>query len=361
MELSADTATWVAVGVAAAAAMIVLMLLLVVGARRRAAQELAQATVEEVRRYVEGALERQAGPSDFRQPDARLRRLREVSLTIEVDEVLERALRATTELSGAAAAMILFDLDGERLVRTVGLTPTEANSQRLGIPPGYPEARALEIEYRYSDEQSVNDHFRLRRGLSVPLVSTGGEPVGAIVVFWRRSDRVLSDDDVAFLEEVADIVAPAARNAQQLVAAREAAQTDETTGLPNRRFFVDALRRECARARRYNHRLTLLVLEANGSPAPPGSSLAAAADQLTANIRASDVASRLGPGKFAVLLPETALEDATVVHRRIVPSVQASVGVVRTGFAELGAGDDPFSLLERAETATASVSAPGRV
>lgn len=349
MELSADTATWVAVGVATAAALLVFVLLLVVRARRRAARELAQATVEEVRRYIEGALARQAEehrPTELEPPDTRLRRLSEVSQTVDLDEVLDRALRAASELSGAAAAMVVVDRDGEPLLRTFGLSPGEVARQPLGVPPAAPEARALELEYRYTDDEAANDEFRLSRGLVVPVRAADSTVLGTITVFWRRTHRQAEDADIAFLEELSAFLVPAVENARRFLGAQAGSWLDDETGLPNRRFFEDALHRELARARRYNHSLTLLVLDDGDGR------VAQAAARVSAAVRASDIACRVARDELALVLPETALADAEAVLRRL-----ESFGPLRAGLAELAAEDDAESLTARAEQALAAQAA----
>jgi GGDEF domain-containing protein len=350
MELSADTATWVAVGVAAAAALLVFALLLVVHGRRRAARELAQATVEEVRRYVEGALARQAEerrPTELERPDTRLRRLSEVSQTVDLDEVLERALRAASELSGAAAAMVVVDRDREPLLRTIGLSPEEVARQSLGVPPAAPEARALELDYRYTDDEAANDEFRLSRGLVVPVRAADSTVLGTITVFWRRMHRAVEEADLVFLEELGAFLVPAVENARRFLGAQASAWLDDETGLPNRRFFDDALHRELARARRYNHSLTLLVLDPDGD-----GGVAEAASRVSVAVRASDFACRVARDELALVLPETALVDAEAVLKRL-----ESFGPVRAGLAELTAEDDPASLTARAEQALAAEAA----
>jgi len=350
MELSADTATWVAVGVAASAALLVVALLLIVRTGRRAARELAQATVEEVRRYVEGALARQAGerrPAELERPDTKLRRLSEVSQTVDLDEVLDRALRAASELSGAAAGMVVVDRDGEPVLRTFGLSPDEVARQPLGVPPAPPEARALKLEYRYTDDEAANDEFRLSRGLVVPVRAADSTVLGTITVFWRRMHRPVDEADLAFLEELGAFLVPAVENARRFLGAQAGAWLDDETGLPNRRFFEDALHRELARARRYNHSLTLLVLDPDGD-----GRVAEAAARVSAAVRASDIACRVARDELALVLPETALADAEAVLRRL-----ESFGPVRAGLAELAAEDDPASLTARAEQALAAAAA----
>jgi GGDEF domain-containing protein len=349
MELSADTATWVAVGIAAAAALLVFIVLLVVHARRRTARELAQATVEEVRRYVEGALARHEEERrlELERPDTSLRRLSEVSQTVDLDEVLDRALRAASDLSGTAGAMIVVDRDGEPLLRTFGLSPDEVARQPLGVPPAAPEARALELEYRYTDDEAANDEFRLSRGLVVPVRAADATVLGTITVFWRRMHRPVEEADLTFLEELGAFLVPAVENARRFLGAQAGVWLDDETGLPNRRFFEHALRRELARARRYNHSLTLLVLDPNG-----GGRVAEAAARVGAAIRASDIACRLARDELALVLPETARADAEAVLRRL-----ESFGPVRAGLAELTDEDDPASLTARAEQALAAEAA----
>ena len=356
MEISAETATWVAAGVAAAALIALVLFVLVMVARRRSAQDVAEATVEELRRYLEEAVAGRSDPSpQLRQPDARLRRLSEVTQTVDLDEVLERTLRAAVELSGAAAALVAVDADGGRVVRTLGLSDDELGRQ-LGIPPAAADARGLEVEYRYTDAEAASDEFRLRRGLAVPLRSRRGGTVGTINVFWRRGARPITDEDISFLEEVGTFLAPALENARLLGEARAAAWTDESTRLPNRRYFEDALHREYARARRHNHSLSVVVFDLGGHE-PSRRGLAVAAERLLGAVRAGDLAARLADRELALLLPETPLAGAEAACRRVEPGVRAEIGTVAARLAELGPEEDPATLLARAESGAASEAA----
>lgn len=104
----------------------------------------------------------------------------------------------------------------------------------------------------------------------------------------------------------------------------DAARTDPLTGLPNRRAFVEAAAKELARARRYRRAFTVLYLDADGfkrindtlGHRAGNQVLSSAARGLSAALRDTDLAARIGGDEFAVLLPETEAAEAAVVVDR---------------------------------------------
>lgn len=103
------------------------------------------------------------------------------------------------------------------------------------------------------------------------------------------------------------------------------AHTDDLTGIPNRRYFLQQLDAELVRARRYRHPLCLAMLDLDHFKRVNDNHGHAAGDKvlchftqfLRAHLRAVDVVGRWGGEEFAVMLPETTLEDALFVLRRI--------------------------------------------
>lgn len=103
------------------------------------------------------------------------------------------------------------------------------------------------------------------------------------------------------------------------------ANTDILTGLRNRKRFNEIVERELARALRYDRPLSMLLMDLDnfkhvndrhGHPAGDAA-LVAAAGIITSSLRASDFAARIGGEEFAVLLPETGLEEAAQAAERI--------------------------------------------
>ena len=111
---------------------------------------------------------------------------------------------------------------------------------------------------------------------------------------------------------------------------------DALTGLANRRLLRDRVKQALAMARRHQSSMALLYLDLDRFKAVNDTLghdagdelLKEVAKRLQSSIRDSDTLARLGGDEFAILLSETRAEDdAVVVARRIVESLQQSVWV----------------------------------
>ena len=141
-------------------------------------------------------------------------------------------------------------------------------------------------------------------------------------------------------------------------------QRDPLTQLFNRRYLLDRIDLELARTRR-GHEAALLMIDLDGfkrvndrfGHLHGDDLLKRVAEAISGSIRATDVAGRYGGDEFAVLLSDTAPDQALVAAERLVRSlreacataepeerVTASVGVA----VALG-DDDSRSLLRRAD------------
>jgi GGDEF domain-containing protein len=346
-------ATWTGVGALALSALL-LALGIVLFARWRsaAAREIAQIQATSTR--TESLLtELRRALGDARVQGRRLSALGELGTTLDLDAALERALRAVSNLADADAAMIVLRQDDEPITATYGLTGEESARDLLGVPPEAGRARAVKLGYLYPAEEAANDEFRLSGGLAVPLAAEHGERVGTLAVFWRRADPAVSAEELARFEELAGAFGPALENARLYSEARRLADTDPLTNLRNRRYFAERLRRECARARRYDRALGLLLFEAEGGLGD----LLGAGERVRAAVRGTDIACHLGDGRFAVLMPEAKQADVERLHRRLQFALGGRVenggDAVRlhAGLVELRGEDDDAVFLRRAEDA----------
>jgi diguanylate cyclase (GGDEF)-like protein len=139
---------------------------------------------------------------------------------------------------------------------------------------------------------------------------------------------------------------------------QEASFTDEVTRLYNRRFFSVRLEEEIARARRFGHELSLVLLDLDGFKTvndelghlAGDETLRGVAEVLLKNSRGIDVISRYGGDEFAALLVETAQSAAGLYAERVRDilsmysfshsrQVTASFGTASLG-EELGSADD---------------------
>jgi GGDEF domain-containing protein len=348
-----EGATWTGVGALAAAALLLALgIILFARWRRAAAREIAQIQMTSERtETLLAELTRALG--EAREEAARLAAIGEAGATLDLDEALERALRAVSELADADAALIVLGHgEGEAITASHGLTAEESTRDLLGIPPEAARARAVKLGYLYSVDEAVNDAFRLAGGLAVPLSTQEGERVGTLAVFWRRADRPVDERALAGFEEVAAAFGPTLEHARLYSQAQRLADTDPLTNLKTRRYFDERLRREVSRARRYERALGLLLFEAEGLI-----DFAPAGDCIQGAVRGTDVAAHLGDGLFAVIMPEAGQPDAERLHRRLQFALGGRVdngdeGVrLQAGVVELRPEDDAAMLLRRAQEA----------
>jgi diguanylate cyclase (GGDEF)-like protein len=244
-------------------------------------------------------------------------------------------LRATAEATGAAAGRLV---DQGREVSTVGSIPRSSRPLTLELaPPG--EGPTTMLLY---------------------------PPAGG---FDQESERL-----AVWLAAQAAI---AVENARLHHVVQRQAVTDELTGLVNRRRFMAALEHEIARTSRLLAPSLILAdlddfkLVNDRFGHPVGDALLQAfARALEQHVRDVDIAARLGGEEFAVLLPETDLEGAAAVARRLRRSlsrvpliVRGGVEITATaslGVAQLVEDEEADSLLRRADAALYRAKADGK-
>ncbi|MHB8642993.1 MAG: GGDEF domain-containing protein [Gaiellaceae bacterium] len=281
----------------------------------------------------------------------------ELAASLDLDDVLARALDAARDLPGVDAAVASVDEGDARIVASVELPLEQAEAQSFVSPD--PDVESIAVQYRF-----VMGESQLRSALAVPLVAEGAR-VGFIAIYTRDADRDLEDEAGADLRQIAERTGPAVGNALRFREARRLADLDALTGLHNRRYFHETLERECARARRYERRLALVLLDLDDFKAinerighlAGDAVLAEAAERLRGAVRSADIACRVGGDEFAVVLPEAGIGQAEQLYRRIESAVSgrpvghvAQLGI-SAGVAELQERDDAKALFERADAA----------
>jgi diguanylate cyclase (GGDEF)-like protein len=350
------------------------ILVAVVARRSRAqADERVDAVVETLEwRMEELAQELALAVQRAEDEGRRSRFLGEIAGSIDMDEVLGRTLDAATRFEGVDAALIRLDGGGgSATVAAHGLAADGAEA--IGGPPDGAHARAIEVSYRYGPEEGAEPGGLVRRGLAVPLEESAGR-IGYIAVYTRDRERRFGEDAVRELEELALRAAPAIANAQKFREARLLADLDALTGLHNRRYFHETLARECARAHRYNRKLALIVFDLDDFKVvndrvghlAGDAVLAEAAERVREVVRTADIACRVGGDEFAVVLPESGIQQAEQLFGRLQtamggrPIGQAGRLRISAGVAELKADDDSITFFERADNALYRAKGAGK-
>ena len=188
------------------------------------------------------------------------------------------------------------------------------NDPRIAVVPGTPD----------------DEHEALA---CVPLI-VRDVTIGTLNVYRLGDDVAFSDHEFELICRFADLAALAIDNAQNRERLVEEAHTDWLTGLHNHRYYHERLRVELERAHRHNRPLSLIVFDLddfkllNDAHGHQEGDLvlrrvAAAAGE---DLRASDVACRIGGEEFALLLPETGKRAARAAADRLCARVRALPG-----------------------------------
>lgn len=163
----------------------------------------------------------------------------------------------------------------------------------------------------------------VRAGVLTTLLATAMSLIGEIRAFgpgfvsaWNATVRfgVLSV-----------VVATVERLRISLETERHLASIDPLTGALNQRAFDAVAERELARALRYGRPLTLAYLDLDGfklvndtlGHSVGDRLLQALVTELRSQVRPTDVVARMGGDEFAILMPETTVEQAQLALGRI--------------------------------------------
>ncbi|MGR2737953.1 GGDEF domain-containing protein [Billgrantia sp. Q4P2] len=135
------------------------------------------------------------------------------------------------------------------------------------------------------------------------------------------ADYVPEGDDQILIGTVRDIT----EQKRLELRLRQLSRTDELTGLFNRRYFMQRLVQELARYRRYGRPTSVVLFDfdhfkrindTHGHPAGD-QVLVSVGKLLRDKLRTNDIPARLGGEEFALLLPETTLEEAAGVAEKV--------------------------------------------
>jgi diguanylate cyclase (GGDEF)-like protein len=234
----------------------------------------------------------------------------------------------------------------------------------------------------YSGQGPVDATPRLyaRSSGSGPLFVVAGKPLTAVFALWQteaiRIGAVVLTLILFVLGSTLVLAREIGRRADAESRLEEMATTDALTGLRNRRKFDQVIDLEWRRAMRQGTPVALLMIDADHFKAYNDTYGHQAGDQVLVGIaicisdsvsRAGDCAARYGGEEFAVLLPNTAAEDAFTVAEKIRGKVQGwsddgAMSTVSCGVASLipTAGMDWSVLVTAADKALYAAKAGGR-
>ncbi len=255
--------------------------------------------------------------------------------SLNLAELLQGVLESITEaIQVGAAGIHLLDEQTNELVLEAhyGFSADFVHKMaRMKLGKGFAGRAALSgkaviLSDTSADMKSdlmVLQRMGLRSLYSVPIITR--EKILGTICVGSHGSRNIMERDVRLLGSIASQIGVAIENAQMYERAVEIAFTDSLTGLYNRRYLMEQIRRELARAERNKTAVSLIMIDVDDLKTVNDRFghdqgdvlLKELARIIKTRARASDVAARLGGDEFVVLTPDTDLVGASEVGQRL--------------------------------------------
>ncbi len=227
------------------------------------------------------------------------------------DDILKNPIQSR-RLAYTKNSVFYNTINDKKLIQT-----TDIGSTLKAIMPDIEENQLEEI----LQDKSV------RSIITIPLYVLE-KAFGIFAVFSSRDD--LADSETDFLNMYAQQIELAITIANLFEKVKEQAVTDGLTGLYNRRYFEEYLKKEVIRSLRVNQPFSVIGLDLdylkkiNDTYGHTSGDLAikTIAEVLKSNARSIDTAARMGGEEFNIILPGVGSEGAMIAAERIRKTIE---------------------------------------
>ena len=182
----------------------------------------------------------------------------------------------------------------------------------------------------FGQETPDTTNYKTNSCVIAPLMS--GDKVLGVLNLADKSDmsNFEKQTDMPALELLCEIAGAALQNLKLYRKINRQAQTDGMTGLYNHLTFYNTLNSEIERFSRYEHSLSLVMIDLDGlkkindkhGHLAGDAVICYVAEKIKNCVRKTDIAARYGGDEFAVILPETNLEHAKLLAARLLDMVE---------------------------------------
>jgi len=192
-----------------------------------------------------------------------------------------------------------------------------------------------------------------------------------------KIDNDFNTEDIALLELFSNLIGASIGNIKMFEKIQFQANRDGLTALANHKRFYEILERELWRNRRYGGCLSVIMADVDNLKQINDTYGHRAGDKvikeisrrITTCIRQIDIAARYGGDEFAVVLPNTELQDALVVAERMVKTVASKcitwkreeiVPSISVGVGQYGPENSPDDITNRSDKALYTAKKAGK-
>ncbi len=310
--------------------------------QERASQDISTAVAQEEQR-MQLALKKKQRERDkvndelniLQRESSALYQLNQAMIaSIELSVMFDRILQVLIETLSCDHIVLLIHNPGEsvlEVVRTAGLEKGVLRKVRFTFSQGITgeaaqSQRMIYVKDTEEDDRNLSYHGLIAtRGsmISVPLVIKG-RLVGAINLHKKQA-KGFSASEQRLVQAIANQTAITVDNAQLQEKSRDLGNTDELTGLSNRRHFQEILTREVAQARRFNSIFSVIMCDIDEFKQHKSTLGNIQSDALLRQVgqalhkstRGIDMVSRFGTDQFIIMLPKTAKEGAFAAAEKL--------------------------------------------
>jgi len=262
------------------------------------------------------------------------------SRTLDIKELLDNVLDKVLNVTGFdAGGIFLFDQHTKKVVLKAHRGVSEGllkNAERMKFNEGFTTVVARSgkpiIIQDVNIDSSVSHIGIKSEGIEsfavVPIMSK--EQVLGVIAIGSHRVHQFPPLTTRLLDTITMQIGMAIDNARLYERALHLAFTDNLTGLYNRRYLLDQLEREFARAARNESSVSLVMIDLDGLKAindwfghnEGDVVLKKVGKVLKQNTRASDVAARCGGDEFVLLAPDTDSKSAYIIAERVRSQVE---------------------------------------